>query len=279
MAPRAKRNNVRKKRRDNKKKPTTKALVAARGPIIETKKLTRIVNVSTKLTSQASHTYPVESYTKHLRGLDGDQFVGDSIYPKYYSQKLKFTFARDENAIRDNYKIEVIHGWMTIPFGLDGQGLAPGLPKTTVSAQELVNLMSDRLSPAFNQSLDDMVFRDKQKNIYRILGRQWIRPDRNAGIGMPQSFGRYAAETDHLIGGPPPVKIQLNWKCGFKMKLQDTTGGTGGTAFSYPNESRVPFVIIYTPDYTNLPKDSEGNVNEDAFVEVRQSDCLWYSDS
>lgn len=277
MAPRNNKRNNKRKKNTTKTYAGRKAFAMKRQPLVETKK--REGTISNFYINRSSQRFiPPASFENLNLGLGDDNVIGKSIFSKYYSMKLKFVFPRDEDSIQKNYRIKVIHGWMTAPYGLPEVSNNYIPQRGTVSAAELGVIQQDRLSPAWAHGSfanDDLEFRDKEKKIYKVIGQKWVRPDRNAQIGFAQQFGRYAAETDHLIGGIPDVKMTLNWKPMRKVNLTKTTGGSGGTEFLYPNEAWVPFVCVYTPDFDNLPT----SPTSDKLVQVYWNDCHWFSDS
>lgn len=262
------------------KKVSTKQLVAARQPIIETKKNEAGQSTFNLSITTAGQFVALRSFLDMSRGTDGTDMIGDSVFSKYIKMKLKFRFPRDEYAIRDNYRIQLIHGWMTAPFSLAetpvGNPYAPAMK--TVSPAELEGIVAARLGDDFNAVGDDMAFREKRKKIYKVLGKQWIKPDRNNQIGFAQQFGRYAAETDHIIGGIPDVVKSLTWTPMRRTKYQYSTP-PNDSPFYYPNESWIPFVCIYCPDYPNIPAPGEGQQQSDFQVKCIVNDCHWFSDS
>lgn len=266
-----------------KKQPTTnyrgrQSFAMKRQPLVETKKHEGVIK-EFAINRTSARFIPPTSFQILNRGIQDNNVLGSSIFSKYYSMKLKFVFPRDEYSIQKNYRIQVIHGWMTAPYGLPEVSNNYIPQRGSVTTADLVTIQQDRLSPAWTHgsfSNDDLEFRNKEKKIYRVEGKQWIRPNRNNQIGFAQQFGRYAAETDHLIGGIPDVKVQLQWKPMRKINLTDSTNGGGSnTPFLYPNEAWIPFVCVYTPDFENLPVDST-TAN---LVQCHYNDCHWYSDS
>ena len=238
-----------------------KQMVRARQPIVETKKSQAGQSTFYLSTTTAGQFVALRSFIDMSQGLQQDDMTGKSVFSKYIKMKLKFRFPRDEYAIRKNYRIQLIHGWMTAPFALaDSPVGAPYSPaKDTVTVSELEQIIAARLGPDFNAVGDDMAFRDKQKKIYKIEGKQWIRPNRNNQIGFTQQFGRYAAETDHLIGGLPDVMRTLTWSPMRKVKYHLSTPAQGqGAPFHYPNEAWVPFVCVFCPEFNNTAPPATG---------------------
>lgn len=257
-----------------------KAMVVSRAPIVETKKNQSGQSSFHLSTTTAGQFVALRSFLDMSQGLQQDDMTGKSIFSKYVKMKLKFQFPRDEYAIRKNFRIQLIHGWMTAPFALAptpvGHPYAPA--RDSVTPAELEQIVAARLGSDFNATGDDMAFRDKQKKIYKIEGKQWLKPDRNSAIGFTQQFGRYAAETDHLIGGLPDIMRTLSWSPMRKVKYQHSTP-QGSADFYYPNEAWIPFVCIFCPEYMNTAPVGQDEDPEDYKVKCIVNDCHWFTDS
>lgn len=257
-----------------------KAMVKARTPIIETKK-----NVSGEASFPISRTaagqfVAFRSFMDMSQGLQGDDMIGDSVFSKYVKMKLRFRFPRDEQSIRKNYRVQLIHGWMTAPFALSVDPVgAPYTPaRGNVTPEQLEQILAARIGNDFNATGDEMTFRDKEKRIYKILGKKWLKVDRQGQLGFPQMFGRYAAETDHLIGGVPDITESVTFKPMRRVKYT-YSNPSGATEFWYPNEAWIPFVCIYVPEYLNTQAAPVGESQDDYQPKVTVNDAHWYSDS
>lgn len=244
-----------------------------RAPFVECKK-NQDPLVSEYLSEGNFSTFlPVSTFTRMNRGVEDDQFIGDSVFSKYLSMKLNFKFPNGTYVITKPYRIQVIHGWMTAPFALDTSGLY-GPNKLSVSRAELDAIVAARVGPEFNQAVDRMNFRTKTKKIFRVEGKQWITADRDDQLNTP-----------HLVsnGGPADAFTQLNWAPMRKINLidsSDTNSSLPPSPFSYPNEGWIPFVCIYTPDKDNIswPEPTAPRKNESR-VKIEEMNCHWYTDS
>lgn len=250
-----------------------------RAPFVECKKNQDLLVVEKLLEGNFGTFMPVSSFTRMNRGVEDDQFIGDSIFSKYISMKLNFQFPQAEFAIIKPYRIQVIHGWMTAPFSLDTSGLY-GPDRTQVSRAELDAIVAARVGPEFNQAVDRMNFRDKTKKIYRVEGKKWVTINRDSQIGARHDRSAYVAQP---VGGPGDAFMQLNWTPMRKINLidsSDTNSSLPASPFSYPNEAWVPFVCIYTPDKDNINNPTPGMPITDASrVTIQAMNCHWYTDS
>lgn len=251
---------------------------ANRGAIVETKKIIsgiRSTHLSNLLAENPTFL-PPHSFLSYQQGLGEQYIIGQSIYSKYYSMKIRFDFPTDANAIKNNYKIQLIHGWMTSPFANDNTFVPL---KESVTRDQLHDVIEARLSPNWNSATDELLFRDKEKRIYQVEGKQWVEPDLRHQIGIPNRYIEHSVSPSWIIqGGLPSVTKKLQWKPMRKLKLEysndpDPETGAPVNPFFYPNQSWIPFVCIYTPDFLHA---GSGSANQ---VKVQYSDCHWFTDS
>jgi hypothetical protein len=129
------------------------------------------------------------------------EFRGKDIFIRYWKLKYKFDFPQDEDSIRSPMRLQLIHGFCTNPT----QYTPYTTPKmNTVTAQQYADHVLKQVEDGWNSPDDQLEFRVKNKSNLRIIGKQWIRPDRTARIGLPQQYS-WATSTPggELEGGPP----------------------------------------------------------------------------
>jgi hypothetical protein len=82
-------------------------------------------------------------------------------------------------------------------------------------------------------------------------------------------------------GCAPSWSKKLTWKPMRKMKLQSSTNfpSQTGSFGWYPNESWIPFALLYTPDLDGYYQDEDGNTPDEAQILSTTHDCLWFTDS
>lgn len=206
------------------------------------------------------------------------QFRGKDIFVRYWKMKYKFDFPTGDDGIRLPMRIQLIHGFCTNPT----QYTPYTTPKdSTVTAQEFTSAVLAQVEDAYNSPDDQLEFRIKNKSNMRILGKKWIQPDRTARVGMPQQFSwATSVPGGVLTGGPPDVTGTLSWPINRKIRMTYTSNGDGDS-MNYNNESWIPFVCIYSPDYDSVynPDETEGHViPADRRVQFQHNSCVWYQD-
>lgn len=296
MAPRRRttRRPMRRRRRSTRKTAIPRAprnyrqrrqVSRARAAHVETKKNTEPVSQFKLNNTQVSYWPSLKTFIEMFKGVDNDQFIGDTVFSKYISMKLNFTFPQENYSIRTRYRIQLIHGWMTAPLAFPPTRLAPdtGPERGTVTMEELIGTIVGRIDPAFNQALDRMQFREKEKRIYKIEGKQWLKCDRDGMIAHPQTTAVLVdgmTAEDYTVGGPPDIFKQLHWKPMREVRYTYSSGGGEGE-YWYPNESWIPFVAIFTPDYGQIVNHENPTQppTDEYFPKVEVATCHWYTDS
>lgn len=206
------------------------------------------------------------------------QFRGKDIFVRYWKMKYKFDFPQGEDSIRNPMRVQLIHGFCTNPT----QYTPYTTPKEgTVTSAEYGAAILAQVEDSFNSPDDQLEFRIKNKSNIRILGKQWIRPDRTARVGLPQQYSwATSVPGGVLTGGPPDVTGTLSWPINRKMRMAYTTNGSGDS-MNYNNESWIPFVCIYSPDFDSVynPDDTDGEaVPQDRRIQFQHNSCVWYQD-
>lgn len=207
-------------------------------------------------------------------GLNRD-FRGKDIFVRYWKMKYKFDFPQGDDSIRNPMRVQLIHGFVTNPT----QYTPYTTPKDDeVTQDEYKAALFHQAEDSFDSPDDQLLFRIKNKSNIKILGKQWIRPDRTARVGVPQVPIWASGST--IEGGPPDVTGTLSWPVNRKMRMTFTNNGPL-TAMNYNNQSWAPFVCIYNPDYDSVynPLDTEGTeVPEDRRIQFQHNSCVWYQD-
>lgn len=233
-----------------------------------------------------------------------DHFTGKGIHPRFLKTKLLFKFPKGENAIQDAMRLQLVWGFVKLPFMYT--------PYTTPEADEatVTNLRDhvfNQVGREYDSPLDQLKFNIKRPNNYVVVGRRWIKPDRRHRIGAPQNL---VEQMDGLpdprsTGGPPQVKEVISWNMGKQWRLTKSgVLGEDDNVFWYNNEQYIPFFLIYSPDYCNVRQDPANYqgaqdpdpgqikpgmecgggatgqpVPQENRIQVEHNSCMWYNDA
>lgn len=275
---------------------TKKDLMKLRSTIVETKARTQETGTedtdsSATFSLDSDHAGTVLVNNMNVgwkRGLGDTRFQGDEVTMKYLTQKLRFAFPIDNYQISKPYRLQVIWGFITRPAGFTEFGEDEN-NAGTLSRSHYAEEMTKLVSQPWNDKDDFMNFRKKEKTIYKIIGKRWVKPNRNAGIGMPGNIAQGGTPgTITIAGSVPDVNMQLHWPVKgrkWRLRYSDDSEDPGAGSptpgvqnpFFYNNESWVPFTVIYAPDYDNVVG---GEYAQDAAkVKVTHNCKCWFTDS
>jgi len=259
-----------------------------RAPLVECKKLTHGIGLNRIAYATPLTWIPNRSFLEYQRGFKNADVLGSDIFSKYYSMKIRVNFPRDAYSIPEDYRLYLVHGVITKPFGLPKIPADPyQYERDTVNFADLEKIMIQLVGAEFDSQFDEMEFRTKEKKFYKILGKQLIKPSRNNQIGLTQQTSLVVdgSTVDEIIsGGPPPVFKQLKWDIMKKVRLTETAGQTaeGSGGFLFPNESQIPFAFFYSPDHLNLKHPEDDPLQtpvQAAMISYQYNDCHWFTDS
>ena len=216
-----------------------------------------------------------------------DMFNGDSVTMQYLKTKMLFSFPTGEAGIKEPMRVQVIWGFITRPFMFTPYS-TPAVGNVTV--EQLKDLAKNQVEEYWNSKQDQLTFRKKQNENIRVIGKRWIRPDRTARIGVPQTPVTNASTGGSMVGAPPDVRLDLSWPVKgqrWELTYTNATGDTGdyGAAAASPqffnNESWIPFFVVYSPDYDSVtPAGTPGHpVPEANRIQLSYSTACWYKDA
>lgn len=223
---------------------------------------------------------PVWSYYNPVRGLDQTDMLGQYLTPKFLKMKLSFRPPKAylsqplPGSVRDaSPRIFVIHGWMTNNLNLN-QFTTP--TREGLTRSDFIEYMTDHISQKWASSgrQNSLDFREATQSDIKILGYKRIRQPQQNQISIPLEGESLTSTTSTSVGQQPVVEFSLNWRMNNrKVKYSKGTNQMTDKDFLYPNDSWVPFVLIYQPD---SDYQASGQNYSWSFA---YNDKTWFSDS
>ena len=299
-------------------------MVMRRAPMVETKQrvhsdiatingynagadnIVNPLNWRTIVVDDAFTNVPLRSWQRITHGFEEYNAVGNSIFSKFLNVKFQLRFPRGEllalpdptkppgstynvhnKMIEHPTKVYLVCGWITesMNYPLDNQP-SPSLPAQSSATQDALDAyITQQLKPFFDDDEDKLQFRPKQTTNIKIERYVNLAPKLNQAIAtqaVPSTTG-----TPVGTGSIPDVMKSWNQTTNRKIPL---TLGTE-TSFPvdkqnlYPNNSWVPFCVIYNPDYEAqaanaiLKDDGSGQFEQVQMMEYRWNDVHYFTDS
>lgn len=268
---------------------------------------------------------PLDSFYRQQRGLEEQNILGNSIFSKFLNTRHEFKFPDGQDItlystqsnnngleppgtpyqvpnkmIQKPTKLYLVCGWVTQNWNCpldqetDSQGNAlPGQrPQRDMATQSQLKLyISNQLRPYFDDEYDKLQFRPKETTNIKIEKYVRIKPNHNTAIAtqaLPVTTQGGQAVVD-AQGSIPTVR--RSWNAKINRKIYFTQGQDTGYSVDnqnlYPNDSWLPFCVIYNPDFAeqvaNAKPNSDpkyaGRFTEIQAIQHRWNDAHYFTDS
>jgi len=169
--------------------------------------------------------------------------------------------------IQEATKLYLITGWVTQNWNcpLDREKMSNGEPhdgqrpqRDAATQGDLKRYISNQLRPYFDDEYDKLQFRPKATTNIKIDKYTRIKPGLSTAIGtqaVPEIQGadQAGALATYAHGSIP--QVNKSWRVKTNRKITLTQGANTTYASDnqnlYPNDSWLPFAVIYNPDYLN----------------------------
>ena len=196
------------------------------------------------------------------QGFGEMDMLGQTVYAKALKMKINIKMPYGQNAITTPFNMYLIHGDVQAPNYTGNT--APSAPNVT--RNDIQQFIMSKVTDYFDEREDKLRFIPKSGVTVNIKGYKKILNDKNTS---------WLADA---ASAPSPYKKSITWQLNKKVKYeagiprigQGTT--TAHESHFYPNYSRLPFCLIYTPQHAQLSQNQ-------AQVEVAYNDCFWFTDS
>lgn len=254
---------------------------------------------------------PLRSWTRVSHGFGENQVIGNNLFSKYLNFKLQVRFPDGSDIsvpsiktpgtyvnvpnkmIEKPTKLFLVCGWITeslnYPLVSD---VSPSLPaQSSADGDAIANYITQQLKPFFDDDEDKLQFRPKQTTNIKIEKYVKISPNLDNAISTQATPEHQFSDSSVNIievkehGSIPDVYRSWNTKTNRKLPL---TEGKEVSIYPvdkqnlYPNNSWIPFAVIYNPDYqfqlANI-KVAEGEVSSTQMMQYRWNDAHYYTDS
>lgn len=209
----------------------------------------------------------------------GSSVSGNDIFSRYLSLKVALKYpTNDFTPVGVQCRpVELIWGW-TRPMNLTG---LTSPTHDTVSHLQLTESVISQLGGHYDEADDDMVFKDKSRRSFNVIGRKKLVPNNNEAI-IQSTWGSAAGFEQR--GGAPTVRTTISWPLMKKIEFSKTAdSGTGGTGmpFIYPNQAYIPFAVFFNPDALKYDANTigEGGVVEQRQIKLTTNSCHWFNDA
>lgn len=281
-------------------------------PVESAGNITNPLNWRSLAPDDAFTNIPLRSWTRISQGFGENQCIGQSIFSKFLNFKLQVRFPDGKDIqwpdgeggtpltipnkmIEKPTKLYLVCGWITESMNYPlSDDTSPSLPAQSDATQTAIDAyITQQLKPFFDDDEDKLQFRPKQTTNIKIEKYVKISPNLDKAIGSQatpyQAWSNNLGENVNAIephGSIPDVYRSWNVKTNRKIPLTEGLETTFPVDKQnlFPNNSWVPFAVIYNPDYEfqaeNWKSNPEtGKLTQIQVMEYRYNDAHYYTDS
>lgn len=254
---------------------------------------------------------PLRSWTRISHGFGENQVIGNSLFSKYLNFKVQVRFPDGKDIlwpdgeggtltipnkmIEKPTKLYLVCGWITESLNYPlSDDTSPSLPAQADATQTAIDsYITQQLKPFFDDDEDKLQFRPKQTTNIKIEKYVKIAPNLDKAIATQatpyQQWSNNLGENVNAIephGSIPDVYRSWSTKTNRKLPLTQGVDAPFSTDKQnlFPNNSWIPFAVIYNPDYesqaSNWVQNPEtGKLTQIQVMEYRYNDAHYYTDS
>lgn len=254
---------------------------------------------------------PLKAWQRISHGFGENQVIGNSLFSKYLNFKLQVRFPDGKDIlvpsqktpgtqisvpnkmIESPTKLYLVCGWITqsLNYPLDNQP-SPSLPaQSSADGNALDHYITQQLKPFFDDDEDKLQFRPKQTTNIKIEKYVKIAPNLDKAIAtQAMPYQRWSNNLGENVNAIEPMgsipDVFRSWSTKTNRKIPLTAGADVGFPVDkqnlYPNNSWVPFAVIYNPDYESQLENfkvADGEVTQVQLMQFRYNDAHYYTDS
>lgn len=226
---------------------------------------------------------PINSFFGMQPGFTSSDMIGDNVFSRYLKCKLEFELPSNDKIIRHPCDVYLVHGWVTLPMGLN-YNTTP--EQNDLTRTQLNEHILNQLKQYFNQRSDKLQYTSKRQNNIKILGYRKLKPNNNNNLGGSSGPIVNNLATGGAVitgaGGPPLINMSCSWPMNRKVIYysgkSNLSNPVNNFGFLYPNFSWLPFCCVYNPTADEFLSTIYATTGEPK-IKVRYNSKHYFSDS
>lgn len=222
----------------------------------------------------------MESWERMSHGFLEYNMIGDAVYSKLLKLKFQLRFPENTNQLVNPCKVYLICGWCTAPSNFTTSTTPT---ESAATRADLHTHMTHQLNEYFDERKDFLRFREKSTSNVKILSWKELKPPSRSIVAQPATVFNTNTGLNQSVGAPPMINRSFTWKINRKIHYSEGKALAAGDGVTlphdtqnlYPNNSWLPFAIIYNPDFARM-SNSAGVAQT---MEVAFNDIHYYTDA
>lgn len=208
------------------------------------------------------------SFLSFNQGMDEMDLIGLTAFVKAVKMKINLKLPFGENAIPGTpFNLYLVHGTVqSTNFTGNTTPSANQANRATIRTH-----IESKVEDYFDERADKLRFIPKNGVTVQILGYKKMLNDKNTS---------WLAEAT----GSSPYKKSINWQMNKKVKYEkgypqlSVPQTMNHQQHLYPNYTRLPFCLIYCPQFAELSTHA-GQGGDERKILYAYNDCTWFTDS
>jgi len=220
---------------------------------------------------QAYTFFHPTSFLSMNQGMDEDDLNGLTAFIKAVKLKLSVLMPYGTNAITNPFNLYFVHGTV-LATNFTGNTFPQAF---LASRPDIQNHIENRVVDYFDERKDKLRFIPKSGVTVQISGYQKLLNNKNTD--WLADIDNVQAPYNKSITWRPMKKIK--YEKGFPLAGDATANPSKHQVHMYPNYTRLPFFMLYSPQHASLNQSAPGGTNDDKLIKIAYNDCTWFTDS
>lgn len=211
------------------------------------------------------------SFLSMNQGMDEDDLNGLTAFVKAVKTKISILMPYGTNAITVPFNLYLVYGDV-LATNFTGNTF-PQAP--LASRPDIQNHIEQRVVDYFDERKDKLRFIPKSGVTVNIKGYERVLNNKNTS--WLADIDNAQAPYNKSVLWKPMKKIK--YEKGFPHEGDATANPSKHQVHMYPNYTRLPFCILYSPQHASLNQSAPGGTNDNKLIKVAYNDCTWFTDS
>lgn len=211
------------------------------------------------------------SFLSMNQGMDEDELNGLTCFVKAVKTKISILMPHGGDAITNPFNLYLIHGDV-VQTNFTGNTI-PQAP--IASRPDIRNHIENRVVDYFDERKDKLRFISKSGVTVNIKGYERVLNNKNTS--WLADLGSAQAPYNKSITWRPNKKVK--YEKGFPAAGDPTANPSKHQVHLYPNYTRLPFIMLFSPQHASLDQSAPGGTSDNKLIRVAYNDCTWFTDS
>lgn len=220
--------------------------------------------------TQAYTFFHPTSFLSFNQGMDEMDLNGLTAFIKAVKMKFSLLLPYGTDAITAPFNLYLVHGYVQ-SLNHTNSTLVPA---HLTSRSDVRDHIEKRVKDYFDERQDKLRFIPKSGVTVNIEGYEKLLNNKKTNW-LAEITSAQAPYNKSIRFG---INKKVKYEKGFPQTSEPNINPSKYEVHLYPNYTRLPFVLLYSPQHSSMPQDAIG-VNDNKKMRVAFNDCTWFTDS